>query len=142
MDIKLVVGLIGLVGVLTSALVQFYLGRQSEKNKKVIEIKTQAYLDLVNIVSEIASSARHGNQRNLEQLQKLTQAKSRVILIGSNNLVLKVHNFFVNHKALDSEDSFMAFSSIVQEMRKDLFGNSDIPEKLLTESLFGKKQMV
>ena len=70
MDIKFVVALIGLTGVLASALVQYFLGRQAEVNKKNIEVRAQAYLDLVNSVSEIAGSAKHNEVRNLEQLKK------------------------------------------------------------------------
>ena len=52
MDIKLVVALIGIIGVGASALIQYYLGRQNEIYKKSVDIRTQAYLDLVNVVSE------------------------------------------------------------------------------------------
>ena len=61
MDIKFVVALIGLTGVLANAFVQYYLGRQAEVNKKNIEVRAQAYLDLVNSISEIAGSAKHFN---------------------------------------------------------------------------------
>ncbi len=138
MDIKVVVALMGLGGVCASALVQYYLGRQSEKNKKVVEIRSQAYLDLVNVVSEIASSAKHDEQRNLEQLQKLTQAKSRVVLIGSDNVVKELHGFFTEFGVLNSEKSFDAFSKIVAEMRIDLSGKSTLASNILAESLFGK----
>jgi len=138
MDIKLIVALIGLTGVASSALIQFYLGKQSERNKKVIEIRSQAYLDLVNIVSEIASSAKHKKQRDIVQLQMLTQAKSRVILIGSDEVVKSVHAFFTEYGVLNSDDSFSAFSNIVSAMRVDLSGKNLLSDALLKESLFGR----
>ena len=139
MDIKLIVALIGLTGVATSALIQYYLGSRSEKRKKTIEIQSQAYLDLLNVVSEIAGSSKQGKQRNLEQLQKLTQAKSRVVLIGSNDVVEKVHIFFTKYGNLNSNDSTRAFSKVVAAMRSDLSGEKFLSDDVLYESLFESK---
>ena len=138
MDIKVVVALIGIVGVLSSALVQYFLGRQAEFNRKNVEIRAQAYLDLVNSVSEIAGSAKHNEDRNLEQLQKLNQAKTRVVLIGSNEVVEAVNNFWLEHGSLNSEEAISSFSVIVSAMRNNLSGENSLPLKLLTEALFGK----
>jgi len=141
MDIKLIVALIGITGVAASALIQYYLGRESEKNKKAVEIRSQAYLDFVNIVSEIASSAKHNKQRDLEQLKNLNKAKSRVVLIGSNEVVEEVHNFFTKHDGLlNSENSFNAFSRIVSAMRSDLSDEKSLANNILIESLFGKNK--
>lgn len=138
MDIKLVVALISLVGVGASAIIQYYLGRQSEQNKKAGDIRAQAYLDLINVVSEIASSSKHGEQRRLEQLQQLTQAKSRVVLIGSDKVVKELHCFFVEHGSLYSNASFNAFSRIVSAMRSDLSGKNSLSNTVISESLFGE----
>ncbi|WP_159440482.1 hypothetical protein [Vibrio ruber] len=92
MDIKIIVAIIGLTGVGASALFQYYLGRQNEKPKKAIDIRAQAYLDLVNIVAEITFSVKHEEKRNLEQLQQFTRANSRVVLIGSNEVVNGLHH--------------------------------------------------
>ncbi len=138
MDIKLVVALIGIIGVGASALIQYYLGRRNEINKKAVDIRAQAYLDLVNVVSEIASSSKHGENRNLEQLQKLTQAKSRVVLIGSDCVVKELHRFCTEYGVLNTNESFNAFSGIVAAMRLDLSGNNTLTNDLLSEALFGK----
>ncbi len=137
MDIKLIVALIGLVGVLSSALVQYYLGRQSEQNKKAVEVRSQAYLDLINSVSEIAGASKHAVERSVNQLQKLTQAKSRVALIGSDEVVSAVNQFWKNHGSLDSDEAFRSFSLIVAAMRKDLSGKNTLPDNVLKEVLFG-----
>ncbi len=138
MDIKLIVALIGFTGVAASALIQYYLGRKSEKDKKAVEIRSQAYLDFINVVSEIASSAKHSEQRNLEQLQKLNQAKSRVILIGSNDVVKEVYVFFTKYGVLNSNEAYSAFSNIVSAMRSDLSGVKSLANNIIYESLFGK----
>ena len=138
MKIELNVALIALIGVFASALVQFYLGRHSEKNKKFIEIKFQAYLDLLNAVSEIASGARHNKPRSLEQLQNLTKSKTQVVLVGSAEVVTQVHNFFTQHRTLETPESLEAFSAVVEAMRKDISTQNEVSLKVLNESLFGK----
>jgi len=140
MDIKFIIALIGLTGVVVSALVQYYLGRQAESNKKTIEIRTNAYLDFVNSVSEIASSAQHNQNRSLNQLQKLNQAKTRVVLIGSDEVVNAIHTFWSKFGSLDSEDAISSFSIIISAMRKDLSGGKSLPNDILKEALFNKKQ--
>ena len=142
MDIKLIVALIGLCGVGASALIQYYLGRQAEQNKKAVDIRAQAYLDLINAVSEIASSAKHDEIRNLEQLQKLTQARSRVVLIGSDEVVKELHNFFMNYSVLNTDEAFNAFSRIVSAMRSDLSGKNNVALNILSEALFDKNKKV
>ena len=138
MDIKVIVALIGLAGIGTSALVQYWLGRHSEKNKKVIETRFQAYHDLINVVSGISASGKHGEQRSLEQSQILTQSISRVVLIGSHDVVTFMHSFLTKYGHLNTDESRCAFSDIVSAMRADLSGEKVYPEKVLHESLFGK----
>lgn len=140
MDIKLIVAMIGLIGVAASALIQFFLGRRAEKNKKIIEIRTQAYLDFINAVSEIASSAKHHDKRTLEQLQKLTQAKSRIALIGSAEVVLEMRKFFSGSAFLLTNESFLAFSMLISAMRKDLTKSDFIEIEVLRDVLFGKRE--
>ena len=110
MDIKLIVAAIGIVGILTSAVVQFVLGRLSEKNKKAHEIRTQAYLDLINSVSDIASTSKLNEGKiELNQLKDLTSVKSRVVLIGSDEVVIQVHKFFQYMKSLTVMSHMMNF---------------------------------
>ena len=139
MDVEFIVALIGLTGILASALVQYLLGRQSEVNKKSIEIRAQAYVDLVNSVSEIAGSAKYDDDRKLEQLQNLNKAKTRVVLIGSDDVVKAVNKFWLEFGFLNSEKAFSAFSLIVTAMRKDLSGKNSLPLELISEALFGKQ---
>ena len=139
MDIKVIVAIIGLCGVVVSAMVQYALGRRGERAKKTIEIRAQAYLDLVNAVSEIASFSKVNNgSMPQEQLTRLIQAKSRVVLIGSDSVVREVHKFFTEHEKLNTDASFDSFSRLVAAMRYDLSGKSKSKLGVLTEALFGK----
>ncbi|MEH0022594.1 MAG: hypothetical protein V6Z89_23290 [Desulfobacter sp.] len=137
MDIKLVVGLISFCGVVSSGLIQYYLGRRNELKKKEIEVRTQAYLDLINSVSRIASDRKYGKSRTREQLGDINQAKTNVILVGSDDVVNAVHSFFTQYGDLSSDDSCRAFSKIIEAMRVDLLGENKMKENILFESLFG-----
>ncbi len=142
MDVKVIVAIIGVCSVLVSALVQIYLGKTSESNKKRTEIKVQAYLDLINSVSSIASSHASKNHDDIryELLKNLIQAKSRVVLVGSKDVVQEVHKFFTKHDQLKTEESMHDFSHLVIAMRKDLVGIKDSDSNKITESLFGSKK--
>ena len=135
MDINLIVAIIAFFSVAAGALLQFVLGGRAEKNKNVIEIRTQAYLDLINAVSEIAAG---GTQRNVDQISRLTQAKVKVVLIGSNDVVKALHHFITGFEVLQSKESHKAFGAIVSAMRSDLSGKDNLDRHILDESLFGK----
>ena len=139
MDIKVIVALIGILTVVTSAIVQFVLGRYTERAKKAQELRSQAYVDFVNAVSEIASSCKLNEGKiGLEYLKALTQSKSRVVLIGNDKVVQEVRNYFNKHDMLNSDESFDDFSKIVAAMRKDLYGKNKLSKEVLTEALFGR----
>ena len=139
MDIKLIVALIGLAGVATSALIQFYLGRLSLLKKKAIDLKANAYVDLIQSISDIAASAKYGKGKNKEQLKKLTDAKNRVILFGSDKVILNLNAFFADHGVLDNELAFDSFSSMVSEMKRDISGKHKLSVSILREALFGNE---
>lgn len=138
MDIGLITAFVGLIGVGLGALIQYYFGKRSNKDRKLIDIRSQAYLDLLNAVSDIASSAKYSKPRDLELLEGLNAAKTKVILIGSNEVVEEVHNFFTKYESLHTDASIKAFSSIVAAMRSDLAGKNSLSNNLLSEALFGK----
>lgn len=132
MDLKIIVALIGVGSVLTSAFVQYYLGIRSEKRKNDLFLRSEAYLDFLNAVSDIAQSKK----RSPEQLTKLTQAKVRISLIGSKLVVEATHSFFKHYGSLDTEDACISFSNIVKAMRDDLAHKSDMNFDVLNELLF------
>lgn len=94
MNITLVVALISLLGVGLSAGIQYSLGNRSEKRKKLIEIRSKAYTDLLTCVSGLAVSAKHNEKRSREQMQELTRVKSIIVLVGSKNVVQNFAVFF------------------------------------------------
>ncbi len=139
MDVKLVAALVGLLGVFSGGLIQYYLGQLKEKGKKHIEIRSTAYLDLIDAVSDLAGTAKFSEQRRVEQLQELTKAKSKTVVVGSDLVVEKLHFFFNEHGSLKSQDDDLAFSDMVAAMRKDLAGKGNVSIKMISEALFDTK---
>ena len=106
---------------------------------KLSEVLSEAYLDLLNSCAEIASASKHSKERSLEQLQKLTQAKARAVLVGSDEVISAINEFWSKYGKLDTEESRSSYTTIVSVMRKDLSGKSSLSPKFLFGALFGGK---
>ena len=65
MSIEIIVAATGILGVMASTLVQLYLGRQQEARKKIIEIRAQAYLDVINAVATVDMVGKNLKNENL-----------------------------------------------------------------------------
>jgi hypothetical protein len=139
LDTSLIVAFVGLIGVLASALVQYKLGRLNERSKKEEEVKTQAYLDFVNVVSEIASSSKGGNRTvESEQHRKLVSSKTRVVLLGSDKVVRSISTFFCKHQQLNTAEAYNDFTLVMLEMRRDVSVKNKLNSDELYVALFGK----
>ncbi|MDX7854980.1 hypothetical protein [Aeromonas caviae] len=139
MDTSLIVACIGVVSVFVSALVQYKLGRLNERSKKEEEVRTQAYLDFVNVISEIASLSSSGNKNvDGERHRKLVSSKSRVVLLGSDQVVRSLSEFFYKHQQLSSAESYKDFTLVIMAMRKDVSVKNKLNSDELEMALFGK----
>ena len=132
MSIEIIVAATGILGVMASTLVQLYLGRQQEARKKIIETRAQAYMDLVNAVATIAKQGV-----SPDTLEKLTQARSRAVVVGSDGVVKAIEEFWRKHGALNTPEALSSFTLILGGMRKDLSGKNSLPNNLLKGALFG-----
>ena len=132
MNIEIIGAATGILGVMASTLVQLYLGRQQEARKKIIEIRAQAYMDLVNAVATV----RHQGV-SPDTLEKLTKAKSRAVVVGSNGVVKAIEEFWRKHGTLNTPEALSSFTLILGGMRKDLSGTNSLPNNLLEGALFG-----
>ena len=133
MSIEIIVAATGILGVMASTLVQLYLGRQQEARKKIIEIRAQAYLDLINAVATIKIK---GENLEPEAIEKLLQAKSRVVVVGSDGVVKAMEEFWREHGDLKTPEGKSSFTLILGGMRKDLSGKNSLPNNLLEGALF------
>jgi hypothetical protein len=131
MSIEIIVAATGILGVMASTLVQLYLGRQQEARKKIIEIRAQAYMDLVNAVGALASQGA-----NPDTNAKLLQAKSRAAVVGSDGVVKAIGEFWGTHGGFNTPEAISSYTLIIAVMRKDLSGKNSLPNNLLEGALF------
>ena len=134
MTIEIIVAATGILGVMASTLVQLYLGRQQEARKKIIEIRAQAYLDIINAVATIKIQ---GENLEPEALGKVIQAKSRVVVVGSNGVVKAIEEFWREYGGLNTPEEKSSFTLILGGIRKDLSGKNSLSNNLLKGALFG-----
>jgi adenylate kinase len=151
MSIEIIVAATGILGVMASTLVQLYLGRQQEARKKIIEIRAQAYMDLVNAVATVCKlvvspeAIKNLEPEEIEMLlraqaeamMKLTQAKSRVVVVGSNGVVKAIEEFWREYGNLNTPEEKSSFTLILGGIRKDLSGKNSLSNNLLKGALFG-----
>ena len=137
MSIEIIVAATGILGVMASTLVQLYLGRQQEARKKIIQIRAQAYLDLVNAFADIVYGG--GIKVSDETMGKLIQAKSRSVVLGSDGVVKAIEEFWREHGALDTPEAIASFTFIVARIRKDLTGKLTLSNNLLSNALFNRR---
>ena len=131
MSVEIIVAATGILGVMASTLVQLYLGRQQEARKKIIEIRAQAYLDLVNAVGALASQGA-----NPDTNEKLLQAKSRAAVVGSDGVVKAIGEFWREHGTFSTPEARSSYTFMLAVMRKDLAGKNSLPNNLLEGALF------
>ena len=119
MNIKIIMVLPVPFGVLTSTLVQLYLGCKTEVPRQRLEIRAEAYLGIMNSIKRVVNTAENDNESSLEK-QKLWQAKFRAVVIGSDKVVKAMEEFWGGHEKLDTLKTVPSFTLIAAEIRKDL----------------------
>ncbi|RSD30928.1 hypothetical protein [Vibrio pectenicida] len=136
MELNLIAALIGISGVFLGALVQYVLAGKAAVTKRVMELRTDAYCKFVDSVSSIAVCEP---SEHAVKLENLNQAKTRVILIGSQSVVSKLEVFFTRYGVLSSTEAELAFTEIIQAMRNDLSKTGSLELVNLHRSLFNVK---
>lgn len=124
MDITLTIAIVSFITAVILAYINYRLNRQNDRFSKKSEMRTQAYIDFINCVSELAVLARKGHTRNTDVLIKLTDSKSRIAIYGNVTVIQELANFDQNFGIIDSELASDAFMKIVHEMRNDAVGKS------------------
>ncbi|MDH5434819.1 MAG: hypothetical protein OEY19_12820 [Gammaproteobacteria bacterium] len=124
-----------LLGVVIGALLQFILGRSSEKRKQLEVLRSEAYSTYLRSVS---ASAHMQSEKDRSDVFKLaSDAKSRIAVYGSASVIEALAKFEEAGAVLNNENSIERFISIVKAMRSD---NSPMSDKNLSLVLFGTAQ--
>lgn len=131
-----------LIGIIIGAFLQGVFNRKNEKLRYLSDLQNNAYADFIDAVSNIAVAQRSGERDQvLEELAKLSNAKSRICVYGSSEVIKQMNQFVKAGCTLQTEQELQAFTELCKEMRKsiglpnDIFNSVDLPDLLFRVSV-------
>lgn len=125
--------LLPIVGILIGAGLQYFFGRSLETNKHTQSQKGQAYADYLRAFSAIATVGR-----SKEALSAVADAKTRICIYGSDQVVRGLANFERSGANTGSSESHKLVADLISAMRKDVGASScPAPSRDVGVVLFG-----
>ena len=129
------VALFSFVGIVVGASLQYFFTRVIEERRHKRDLMTRAYTDYLRSVSEAAHcliQRQSGEGRKL--LAQITDAKVRVCLYGSQEVVEKLAAFEKTGAVIRSESQRNAFVQLLRAMRtEDNISNRSLETIMLGE---------
>jgi hypothetical protein len=126
--------ILALLGVLIGAGLQYLFGRTLESRKQLALQKSQAYADYFR---SFAALAAHGQTK--ESLAGAADAKTRVCIYGSPDVMRRLVEFENLGSAADSDESRMVIARLCKDMRRDIgMKDAGLDEHDLYRILFGR----
>jgi hypothetical protein len=104
-----------LLGFLVGAGLQYLFGRSLEWRKQIQVQKGQAYADYFQAFSTVATVGR-----TKEALSAVVDAKTRICVYGSDEVVAKLAHFERAGASTESQDNHALVSDLVSAMRRDV----------------------
>jgi hypothetical protein len=104
-----------LVGILIGAGLQYLFGRSLEAKKQIQNQKGQAYADYFRAFSRIATVGR-----TKETLSAVVDAKTRICVYGSDEVVKRLAEFERAGATTNSANSHALVARLLSAMRKDV----------------------
>jgi hypothetical protein len=97
-----------------------------ESSRRYENLRVQAYVDFINGIAGVANAQRHHDApKELESLALLTDAKVRIAVYGSKDVLVRLGTFFEEYGALTSRDAMLVFLEAIQKMREESASRSD-----------------
>lgn len=103
-----------LVGILVGAGLQYFFGRSLEAKKHIQTQKGQAYADYFRAFAAVATVGQ-----TKEALSAVADAKTRICVYGSDEVVKRLADFERAGATTSSPDSHEFVASLLSAMRKD-----------------------
>lgn len=109
---------VGLTGVLAGALIQARLARRNKEKEHLHDLQSKAYVDFLSSVSNVAVAQRVGDRVAVSSsLAALADAKSRICVYGSAEVVKQLAIFIRAGATLQTESEILAFTKLCLAMR-------------------------
>ncbi|WP_395341201.1 hypothetical protein PN836_018660 [Ningiella sp. W23] len=138
MDIKLTVGLLAFLSVIVGATLQYFFTKHVETLKHAKELKSKAYSDYLKAISEDAShNYESGSVEQKNIYSKIADAKARICLYGSNEVVTAYSEFLALGGVFETQKQKESFAKVFSLMRKDSGGKEIVNLKEIEIILLG-----
>ena len=127
------------MAVIIGAALHYIFTLRTESSKQYLNLKSQAYLDFINSVSGIEIAQRRQDQeKEVDYLILLTNAKIRIAVYGSRDIVKWVAEFFRKHGTFKSAEASRSFIDIVQKMRSETTDKNEtaVDDRDISQLLF------
>lgn len=113
-------GFISFFGVICGALLQYFFTRHIENQRHLRDLRSKAYMDYLKSVCEQAQfRPALGTKDQKELFSRTGDAKARVCLYGSKEVISAFSRFEVLGAAMNSKEQRAAFTHMVSVMRTD-----------------------
>ena len=130
MDISpLVAAGLSLVSAIIGAGLQYLFSRSSETHKQLATLRSDAYVDYLRCVAELAKIGRpdrrlrnSDRRRHSDLLAQAADAKTRICIYGTAPVIAALSAFEAKSPIIDSESSAKVFLNLVKEMRRENIG--------------------
>lgn len=134
MDVQsILIPVFSLVGVALGGGLQYTFGRALESRKQLVSQRSQSYVDYFKAVSLISIDGASKENRIL-----LADAKSRICLYGSPDVINSLKEFEETGSVINSREAQMTIIEVVRSMRQDVGRDNLIPDEYaLQKVLFG-----
>lgn len=117
--------LLPVIGVIVGASLQYFFSKSGEKRKQLEASRSQAYVDYLRSVAQIAKVGRSDSKKRSELLAAAADAKTRICVYGAAGVIVALAAFEKGGPVLDSPDSTARFLELCNEMRRQSLGRDE-----------------
>lgn len=116
-----------LIGVIIGALLSYFFSKKNEASKQKGILRSDVYSDYIKAIAGISIAQRNNDNKSVNEfLFQVVNAKARITIYGSADVVKSLSNFETVGPTLVSEESKKAFLKVIATMRKDNYSKLDI----------------
>lgn len=108
-----------LVGVFSGAWLQHLFSRTAERKKQFETLRVKSYVDYLRAVSRFAQAAKTDPDKRLNILGEAADAKTRITIYGSKQIVELLAGFERSGATLTTEEGMKSFLLLVSRMRSE-----------------------
>ncbi len=141
METPIIVAIVGILGIVTGAFVQYLFNKRFETSRQFNLLQTQSYIDFIKGISG-SGKAQFLNDKEKEKefIILAAEARLRVSIYGSEDVIKKIAKLFREHEGVNSEKAKDEFSELINLMRKESIGRPDfVSNDEIKEVVFGGK---